>query len=64
MRVFDALPLAAIINDKFLAVHGGLSPELQTIDNINKIQRFKEVPTSGIFCDLVWSDPVSNKSGT
>ena len=37
MRVFDALPLAAVINNKFLAVHGGISPQLITIDSINKI---------------------------
>lgn len=37
MRVFDALPLAAVINGKFLAVHGGISPELTTIESLNKI---------------------------
>lgn len=37
MRVFDALPLAAIINGKFLAVHGGISPELSKLENLNQI---------------------------
>lgn len=23
-----------------------------------------EVPKSGVFCDLVWADPVDNKDGT
>ena len=30
--VFDYLPLGAIVDNKILCVHGGLSPELRTID--------------------------------
>lgn len=40
MRVFDSLPLAAVINEKFLAVHGGISPDLNKLENLNKIKRF------------------------
>ena len=63
MLTFDALPLAAKINNKFFAVHGGLSPQLKRIGDINKIDRFREVPKSGMLCDLVWSDPVTNETG-
>jgi serine/threonine-protein phosphatase 2B catalytic subunit len=28
MEVFDALPIAALIAKKYLAMHGGISPEL------------------------------------
>lgn len=38
--VFDYLPLACVINGKFIALHAGLSPELKTTSDINKIDRF------------------------
>jgi len=61
MEAFDTLPLAAVINGKFLAIHGGLSPEFRTLDQVNKIDRFREPPKDGIFCDLLWSDPAEDK---
>jgi diadenosine tetraphosphatase ApaH/serine/threonine PP2A family protein phosphatase len=38
-------------------VHGGLSPEIKTLDQIRTIDRGREIPHEGAFCDLVWSDP-------
>mmetsp|Transcript_71784 Transcript_71784/g.166036 ORF Transcript_71784/g.166036 Transcript_71784/m.166036 type:complete len:558 (-) Transcript_71784:129-1802(-) len=63
MDSFDTLPLAATINGKFLAVHGGLSPELLFIRAINNIDRFQEPPREGLLCDLLWSDPLEPKEG-
>lgn len=57
---FCALPLAAIMNKQFLCIHGGLSPELHTIEDIRKLDRFREPPTSGLMCDILWSDPIED----
>ncbi|XP_078164055.1 phytochrome-associated serine/threonine-protein phosphatase isoform X2 [Carex rostrata] len=55
--VFDYLTLSAIINGTVLCVHGGLSPDVRTIDQIRTIDRNCEIPHEGPFCDLMWSDP-------
>jgi len=55
--VFDYLTLTALIDGKILCVHGGLSPDVKTIDQIRTIQRNQEIPHEGAFCDLMWSDP-------
>ena len=60
MDVFDSMPLACIIDDKYLAMHGGISPNLSKTEEINHIDRFKEVPLDGLFCDLLWADPMKD----
>ena len=56
-QVFDFLVLAAIVDGEVLCVHGGLSPEIRTVDQIRVVARAQEIPHEGAFCDLVWSDP-------
>lgn len=55
---FNALPLAALMADQYFCVHGGISPELKSYKDVNKINRFREIPSRGLMCDLVWSDPI------
>jgi serine/threonine-protein phosphatase 2B catalytic subunit len=33
------------------------------LEDIKKIDRFREIPKNGLFCDLMWADPVDNKNG-
>ena len=60
---FNWLPISAIVDDKILCMHGGISPDLTSIDKIRKIVRPTEVPDKGLLCDLLWSDPDSNVEG-
>ncbi len=54
---FNCMPVAAIIEDKILCMHGGLSPDLTSIDQINGIVRPTDIPDTGLLCDLLWADP-------
>lgn len=54
---FNCLPIAAIIDDKIFCCHGGLSPDLASMDQIRQLSRPTDVPDQGIMCDLLWADP-------
>jgi len=55
--VFRALPIAATIDDRIFCTHGGLSPELKSLDDIIRIPRPTDLTVEGLLCDLLWSDP-------
>ena len=56
--IFNCLPLAHLINEKVLVMHGGLfSKDNVTMDDIRKIDRFRQPPEEGLMCELLWSDP-------
>ncbi|KIK64033.1 hypothetical protein GYMLUDRAFT_984730 [Collybiopsis luxurians FD-317 M1] len=59
IQSFCALPLAALVDRKFFCVHGGISPELHTLNDIIAMDRFREPGSHGLLCDLLWADPVA-----
>ena len=63
MESFDCLPMACLVNNCFLAVHGGISPELLTLREIQNMNRFGEPSRTGLQCDLLWSDPIDTADG-
>lgn len=56
-QIFDYLTIGALIDGRVLCVHGGLSPDIRTLDQMRIISRCQEIPHQGAFCDLMWSDP-------
>jgi serine/threonine-protein phosphatase PP1 catalytic subunit len=61
--VFNVLPFAALIDEKIFCIHAGLSPDLNSPEQIKRIMRPTDVPDSGLLCDLLWSDPEADISG-
>jgi serine/threonine-protein phosphatase 4 catalytic subunit len=56
-EVFDCLTLGAVVDGKIFCVHGGLSPNIKEVNDLNSIDRLKEIPQEGVMCDILWSDP-------
>ncbi|KAH9956276.1 calcineurin-like phosphoesterase [Russula dissimulans] len=61
---FNCMPVAAIIEGKIFAMHGGLSPELRSMSQIRSLPRPTDVPEAGLLCDLLWSDPNESVGAT
>eukprot|EP00252_Welwitschia_mirabilis_P024605 TRINITY_DN734_c0_g4_i1.p1 TRINITY_DN734_c0_g4~~TRINITY_DN734_c0_g4_i1.p1 ORF type:complete len:228 (+),score=42.30 TRINITY_DN734_c0_g4_i1:401-1084(+) len=55
--------VAAVIDEKILCMHGGLSPDLHNLDEIRNFPRPTDVPDTGLLCDLLWSDPSKDVQG-
>ncbi|OHT08181.1 Ser/Thr protein phosphatase [Tritrichomonas foetus] len=56
-QLFEWLPIAAVISNRIFCVHGGLSPQLESPQQIKVIQRPTGIPETGLLADLLWSDP-------
>ncbi|PSC71439.1 serine threonine-phosphatase BSL1 [Micractinium conductrix] len=59
--LFNWLPLAALIEDKVLCMHGGIGRSINSIEQIEELQRPLTMEDGGIvLMDLLWSDPTTN----
>eukprot|EP01062_Namystynia_karyoxenos_P062121 TRINITY_DN5504_c0_g1_i1.p1 TRINITY_DN5504_c0_g1~~TRINITY_DN5504_c0_g1_i1.p1 ORF type:complete len:318 (+),score=70.62 TRINITY_DN5504_c0_g1_i1:87-1040(+) len=63
MDVFDCMTISAVVEDSIFAVHGGLSPSVEELDQLRIINRFQDVPRDGPFADIMWSDPEADSEG-
>ena len=60
---FNCLPVCAVVDEKIICMHGGLSPDLHQLSQISRIMRPTDVPDQGLLCDLLWSDPDKDVKG-
>jgi len=64
--LFDRLPLAAVVNDTVLCLHGGIGSSISSISDIEKIKRPLEVIHEvlnidhQLVVDILWSDPTDS----
>lgn len=56
-NLFDYIPMTAVVENQIFCLHGGLSPDIKTLNDIRDLPRVQEVPESGAGSDLLWSDP-------
>ena len=61
--LFNCLPIAGTIDDRIFVVHGGLSPELEDVEQLQNIKRPIDVPEKGLLHDILWSVPDENAPG-
>lgn len=64
--LFEYLPLAAVIDEKVLCLHGGIGSTLEYVEQIETLKRPLEVihevatPEQQLVVDILWSDPTEN----
>ncbi|KAJ8446152.1 hypothetical protein Cgig2_015923 [Carnegiea gigantea] len=62
-RLFNWLPLAALIEKKIICMHGGIGRSINHVEQIEIIQRPITMEAGSIvLMDLLWSDPTENDS--
>lgn len=54
---FATLPIAAVVSEKIFCIHGGLSPKMESIQQIAQLVRPLTIPSGGMLIDFLWSDP-------
>ncbi|XP_033252470.1 serine/threonine-protein phosphatase PP-Y-like [Drosophila miranda] len=53
---FDCFPVAAVVANRIFCCHGGLSPSLESLNQIRNLARPTDIPKEGLLCDLLWAD--------
>merc|ERR1712227_268356 len=61
--VFNCMPVCAVIDEKIICMHGGLSPEINNMEQVRRLTRPTDVPDGGMICDLLWADPDKDMTG-
>ena len=57
------MPLVALIDEKILCMHGGISKEFVNYEQVEAIPKPCDVPDSGLIADLLWNDPDEEARG-
>lgn len=54
--VFPYFNLGCIIENRYLCIHGGISPRV-TKNKLERVDRFEKITEDSIINDIIWSDP-------
>ncbi|KAK6090708.1 hypothetical protein P3W45_000431 [Vairimorpha bombi] len=57
LKTFNTLPLTAVIMDSVFCVHGGISPNIKNLSDINSLNRFTDIIKNTPMSEILWSDP-------
>lgn len=60
---FQCMPLCALVGERILCMHGGISPELKSLQQLRQIPRPCDASTPSLEMDLLWADPVVGLTG-
>jgi len=61
--LFNYFTIAALIDDRLFCVHGGLSQQITSLDQIRVLDRYQDVPATGALTEILWSDPDQEREG-
>ena len=51
------MPLVALVDEKIMCMHGGISKDMQSFNDVRNIPKPTDVPDDGLVADLLWNDP-------